>query len=149
MRALVKRNPFFPTFTRSFDNFLNDDFFKGFDEPLTAWNGSGPAVNIKEDENGFTLEFAAPGYEKGDFEVKVDKDLLTISSAKKTETETKEGEKFTRREFKYASFNRTFTLPETVDATKIGATYTNGILNVSIPKKEEAKPIPARTIEIG
>ena len=62
---------------------------------------------------------------------------------------TTEGEKFTRKEFKYANFKRTFTLPDTVDTGKIEANYENGILNITIPKKEEAKPVPARTIEIG
>ena len=75
-------------------------------------------------------------------------DLLTISSEKKVENETKEGEQFTKREFSYQSFCRSFTLPHTADSEKIEASYDRGILIVSIPKREEAKPKPARTIEI-
>jgi len=74
--------------------------------------------------------------------------VLTISSEKQVENETKEGEQFTKREFSYQSFSRSFTLPHTADGDKIEAAYDNGILKVSIPKKEEAKPKPARTIEI-
>ena len=86
---------------------------------------------------------------KEDIEIKIEDNVLTISSEKKDEATEKEGEKFTRKEFKYAAFKRTFTLPDTVDSTKIVANYENGILNLSIPKKEEAKPLPARTIAIG
>ena len=74
--------------------------------------------------------------------------MLTISSEKKTENETKEGEQFTRREFSYQSFSRSFTLPETVESEKIKAKYDNGILKLNIPKKEEAKPKPVKQIEI-
>ena len=150
MSFLVKRrNHGYPSFAKVVNDFFNDDFVRNLDENLSVWNGSQPAVNVKEDADGFTLAVAAPGYAKEEIEVKVDENVLTISSDKNEETMEKEGEKFTRKEFKYASFKRTFTLPETADTTKIAANYENGILNVAIPKKEEAKPLPARTIEIG
>ncbi len=150
MRQLVRRrNHAFPTFAKVVNDIFNDDFVKNLDESLSVWNGSQPAVNVKEDTDGFSLALAAPGYGKEDIEIKIDDNVLTISSEKKEDATAKEGEKFTRKEFKYAAFKRTFTLPDTVDATKIGANYENGILNISIPKKEEAKPVPARTIEIG
>ena len=91
---------------------------------------------------------AAPGLQKKDFRIDLANDVLTISSEKKVENETKKGQQFTRREFSYQSFSRSFTLPNTVDSEKISATYENGILRVLIPKKEEAKTKPARTIEI-
>ena len=94
------------------------------------------------------MEVAAPGFEKGDFKLEVDHDLLTISSEKKVENETKDGEQFTKREFSYQSFSRSFTLPNTADGERIEANYDNGILRITIPKKEEAKPKPSRVIEI-
>ena len=150
MRQLVRRrNHGFPTFAKVVNDIFNEDFVKNLDENLSVWNGSQPAVNVKEDADGFALALAAPGYGKEDIEIKIEDNVLTISSEKKDEATEKEGEKFTRKEFKYAAFKRTFTLPDTVDSTKIAANYENGILNLSIPKKEEAKPLPARTIAIG
>ncbi|MFK7981393.1 MAG: Hsp20/alpha crystallin family protein [Saprospiraceae bacterium] len=150
MRQLVRRrNHGFPAFAKVVNDIFNDDFVKNLDESLSVWNGSQPAVNVKEDGDGFYLALAAPGYGKEDIEIKIDDNVLTISSEKKEDTTAKEGEKFTRKEFKYAAFKRTFTLPDTVDAAKIGANYENGILNISIPKKEEAKPLPVRTINIA
>ncbi len=150
MRQLVRRrNHNYPSFAKVVNDIFNDDFVKNLDESLSIWNGTQPAVNVKENADGFYLALAAPGYGKEDIEVKIEENVLTISSEKKEEATAPEGEKFTRKEFKYAAFKRTFTLPDTVDATKIGANYENGILNISIPKKEEAKPLPARTIEIG
>ncbi len=150
MRQLVRRrNHGFPTFAKVVNDIFNEDFVKNLDENLSVWNGSQPAVNVKEDADGFALALAAPGYGKEDIEIKIEENVLTISSEKKEENTEKEGEKFTRKEFKYAAFKRTFTLPDTVDAAKIAANYENGILNISIPKKEEAKPLPPRTIAIG
>lgn len=148
MKTLRRRRTA-PSFVNVLDTFFNDDFLKKIDEGLTVWNGSTPAVNVKEDADAFNLEMAAPGYEKGDFNIVVEEEVLTISTTVKEAQEAKEGEKYTRKEFNYGTFKRTFNLPDTVDSTKIGANYTNGILSVSIPKKEEAKPQPARTIEIG
>jgi len=150
MRQLVRRrNHGFPTFAKVVNDIFNEDFVKNLDDSLSVWNGSQPAVNVKEDADGFALALAAPGYGKEDIEIKIDDNVLTISSEKKDEVAEKEGEKFTRKEFKYAAFKRTFTLPDTVDSTKIEANYENGILNISIPKKEEAKPVPARTVAIS
>jgi HSP20 family protein len=100
---------------------------------------SAPAVNIKEDDASFTIEMAAPGKKKEDFSVSLDKSILTISSEKKEEKEEKQ-EKYTRREYSYTAFKRSFTLPETVSQDEISASYVDGILNVVIPKKEPKKP---------
>ncbi|MCU0345446.1 MAG: Hsp20/alpha crystallin family protein [Saprospiraceae bacterium] len=140
-------------FESMFNEFFNHDF------PVSFRNGQvqkSPAVNVAETKDAYRLEVAAPGLAKEDFEVKVDKDQLTIS-AKKSErnevkpetTEAKPEERYTRREFSYFEFKRSFHLPETVDANNIKASYENGVLNVVIEKKAEAKPQPARVIEIG
>ncbi len=131
-----------------FDNFFND--FLRDDFPVSFRNGAlqkSPAVNIAEMDDSYRIEVAAPGLDKGDFEVKVDQDLLTISAKKETKSEGND-EKYTRREFSYFEFTRNFHLPETVDAEGITANYENGILHITLAKKEEAKPAPVKTVEI-
>ena len=131
-----------------FDRFFENDMFDWSNRNFSNTNTTLPAVNIKEDKDGFEVEMSAPGFEKGDFKIELNNSLLTISSEKKIENETKEGQHFTRKEFSYQSFSRSFTLPETVEGEKIMAKYENGVLSVSIPKKEEAKPKPVKQIEI-
>lgn len=98
-----------------------------------------PAVNVKESEGNFQIEVAAPGLKKEDFKLSLHENRLTVS-AKQEETQEEKTEKYTRQEFSYSSFQRTFTLPKNVDGEKIEATYTDGILHVALPKKEELKP---------
>jgi len=131
------------------NTFFNNDVFDWSLNNYSKTNTTVPSVNIKETNEAYEVEVAAPGFEKNDFKLAVDHDLLTISSEKKTENEEKDGEKYTRKEFSYQSFSRSFTLPTIADSEKINAKYDNGILNVTIPKKEEAKPKPVRTIEIS
>ena len=130
-----------------------DDMFK------TDWMGGTtnasnigtriPAVNIMESEDNFMVAVAAPGRSKKDFNIELDNDVLTISSETKQENENNErNEKFTRREFSYSSFKRAFSLPDSVDSEKISASYKNGVLEISLPKREEAKVQPKRMIEI-
>jgi HSP20 family protein len=132
-----------------FDRFFDPDFMDWSNRNFSTTNTTLPSVNIKEGSEGYEVEMAAPGFEKKDFRIELNHDLLTISSEKKVENEIKEGQQFTRREFSYQSFSRSFTLPSTADGEKIAARYENGILKVSIPKKEEAKPKPARAIAIA
>lgn len=106
-----------------------------------------PAVNIVETNQAFTLELAAPGFEKSDFVLKVEDDYLTISAKREAKTEN-QNERYTRREFRFDAFERSFKLPETVNQEAIGAVYENGVLVVTLPKKEEAKPA-VKTIQIG
>ena len=143
---------FFPTTTDTnkpvntfFDGFFRDDFPVSFQNGM---NRNTPAVNIAETEDNYRIEVAAPGLAKEDFEVKVDQDLLSISAKKEVKEEDK-NEKYSRREFSYFEFKRNFHLPETVDAAGISANYENGILHVTLAKKEEAKPQPAKLIKIG
>jgi HSP20 family protein len=107
-----------------------------------------PAVNIKENDNGFDVEMAVPGMKKDDFRVNLENNVLCISSEKKLENETNQGN-YSRKEFSYQSFSRSFTLPDSADEGNIKAKYENGILMISIPKKEEAKPKPPRVIDIS
>jgi HSP20 family protein len=109
---------------------------------------STPAVNIIEGKDDFKIEVAAPGLSKEDFRINLDNDLLTISANKEVKNE-EQNETYTRREFSYSSFCRSFTLPETVDGEKISASQKEGILTIHVPKKEEAKVKPAREIAIS
>ena len=102
--------------------------------------GKVPAVNVAETEDGFQVEFAAPGFAKEDFKINVEKDVLTVSGVHKAES-LDETKKYSRKEFSYNSFKRSFTLPETVDVNKIEANYTAGVLSLLVGKKEEVKPI--------
>lgn len=133
---------------RLFDRFFENDLFDMPSHNLTRTNTTVPAVNIKENKDSFEVEMSAPGFEKNDFNVELDHQLLTISSERRTEKEEKEDEHFTRREFSYQSFSRSFTLPESADNEQISAKYENGILTLSIPKKDEAKVKPIKQIEI-
>jgi HSP20 family protein len=132
-----------------FDRFFEGDLFDWSNRNFSDTHTTLPSVNIRESSEGFDVEMAAPGFSKDEFKIELNNDVLTISSEKKVENETKEGENFSRREFSYQSFSRSFTLPNTVNSDKIGAKYENGILKVSIPKKEEAKPKPAKMINIS
>src|SRR5215218_3016508 len=103
-------------------------------------NTSIPAVNIRETADSFEVEMAAPGMKKEDFKVELDNNVLTISSEREQRNEENDGQRYARREFSYQSFQRTFHLSkDVVDADKIQARYENGLLRLTIPKKEEAK----------
>ena len=147
--TLIKRNSFSPTFPRFFDDFLSQELFNRGLHNYSTTNTTLPAVNIMEDNDGFTVEMAAPGMGKKDFQVNLDNETLTISSHKEIKHEVREDQRFTRREFSYQSFQRTFHLPKSVvDDSKIEAKYENGILRILIPKREEAKALPPRQIAI-
>lgn len=107
-----------------------------------------PAVNIIEGKDDFTIEVAAPGLTKKDFNIDLENNMLTISSEKKEEKK-EDDKKFRRREFSYTAFKRSFTLPNSIEADKIKAKHDNGVLKIEIPKKEEAKEKPPRQIEIS
>jgi len=132
-----------------FDRVFDNDIFDWSHRNYSDTNTTLPSVNVKEDNEGFEIDLAAPGFDKSDFNIEIDNDVLTISSEKTSENnEEDEGKKITRREFSYQSFKRTFTLPVTVESDKITAKYDKGILRINIPKKEEAKPKPAKKISI-
>ena len=139
---LVKMNRIFP-------GYFND--FWGKESYPVNYNSLGfknlPAVNIEEGDNEYVIEVAAPGLEKKDFRIELEKNCLTISSERENNGQ-EENERYTRREFGYNAFSRSFTLPETVNHEKIEARHRDGILYVHIPKKEEAKVKPVRNIAV-
>ena len=139
---LIRRtsNPLFPS--------LLDEFF-GSDTPFSALSNRShvPSVNISETDTNFELALAAPGKTRKDFNVELDDHVLTVSSESKHEDESKT-DQYTRREFRYDNFQRSFRLPETVDTAGIKAKYDNGILTISLPKHKEAIPEPKKQIEI-
>ena len=141
-------NQNFPTLSNWLDDIFNRDlipsvFTSNFNTGITL-----PKVNIKETANDFAVEMAVPGLKKSDFQIDIDNQVLSISTETKEDNEHKE-ENYTRREFGYSSFKRTFTLPKSVNADKINASYNEGILSILLPKKEEAKQKPARSIKIS
>ena len=146
--TLVKRDVgYVPTLSNFFDDFFTRDLFSWPSDSSTGT--SIPKVNIYETESEFHVEMAAPGMKKDDFKVELDNNALTISSQKTTEEDRSEGKNYQRKEFSYLSFQRTFHLPDSAEAEKINARYSDGILNLIIPKKEEAKRKPLKTIKIS
>lgn len=148
MNNLVKRNGFWPS-TSSVDEFLSDNIFNRPNEMNRG--ASLPRVNVAEHEDEFIVEMAAPGMKREDFHVELDNDILVISSETSHNNEEKDEKNgsFTRREFSYGSFRRSFHIPNTVEVDKIKAKYQNGLLRLVIPKKEEAKRKPPKTIKIS
>lgn len=130
-------------FPSMFPNMINDsllgrDFFDlGFGNTVFPGNTL-PAVNIMETKDNFMIEVAAPGMKRDDFKITLDNNMLIISSETEENSEEKD-EDYTRKEFYYSSFQRSFTLPQSVIADKISAKYSDGILNITVPKTEEAK----------
>ncbi len=143
MIPMLRRRNTLPSFV---DEFLGDDLFNRIfneNENVTV-----PSVNIKEGKEDFSIEVAAPGFDKKDFKVDLNNNVLEISSEKEIKEESKD-DKVMRREFRYSSFKRTFTLPDTADTDKIKASYKDGILSINIPKKDEAKVKPVKQISIS
>ncbi|MRG45605.1 Hsp20 family protein [Chitinophaga sp. SYP-B3965] len=130
---------------------IMDDIFNGKfinkDFATSDFFGAHAPVNIRETKDAYVLDVVAPGFEKGDFKINLDGQTLTISSEKKTEQKV-ENEKQIRREFSFRSFSRSFTLDENVDAEKINAKYDNGVLKLTLPKKE-AKQETAKEIIVA
>jgi HSP20 family protein len=147
--SLIKRENYSPTWPGFFNDFLNRDWYDWSNQNFSLTNTTIPSVNIKENENEFEVEMAAPGMTKDDFRIELNNSVLTISSEKQSNNQSKEGENVTRREFSYQSFSRSFTLPVIVETEKISAKYENGLLRVNIPKKEEAKPKPLKQIKVS
>ena len=147
--TLVKRETTWPSFPSLFDGLLSRDWMDWNNSNFSNTNTTLPAVNIKETSDEFTIQVAAPGLDKKDFKINLENNQLTISSEKE-EPKKEENENFMRREFSYQSFQRSFNLGENlIDGNKISAKYTDGILSIVLPKREEVKPKPPREIKIG
>jgi HSP20 family protein len=142
--AIVKRSEW-PTLGGSLlTDFFDDERF--FNSPWLRGQNL-PAVNIKENDKNFEVEMAAPGFDKKDIQIALDEGLLTISAEKKEENEKKE-DRYTRREFGYTHFSRSFNVPGSVTEDDIQASYENGVLRLMINKKPEPESKPRRSIEI-
>jgi HSP20 family protein len=127
------------------DDFFNDRFFNQLSN--VTGNSNTPAVNVSEDDKEYTVEVAAPGIDRNDFNLEVDNDILTISKKQKESKEEK-SPNYLRREFSYQMFSRSFKLPETIDQDQIRATHESGILKVTLPKKEEEVQLSPRQITV-
>jgi HSP20 family protein len=159
MKTLMRTNRnLIPSIPSLLNDFFTDDWL---DSSLANWRTSGaslPAVNVRETNNDFHIEVAAPGMKRDDFKVELDNNVLTISSHHE-ETREQEGQNdgknnndgtYSRREFSYQSFQRSFSLPEAkVEGDKIAARYVDGILHITVPKREEAKVKPAKQIKVA
>lgn len=140
MNLIKTQNPWFPA--------IVDELFN------TSWSlaaphkgGTLPAVNIIEEDKAYQLEFAVPGKDKNDFEIEVEEGVLSVG-LQSSDTQEALTNRYTRREFHYDAFKRTFTLPDSVDANKIDAQYRAGVLQVTLPKRKEALPEPKKKISI-
>lgn len=127
-----------------FPSFFSDTLERIFSEETISWM---PASNIKERAEDFKIDLAVPGMDKKDFSVEVDNTVLTVSGERKEER-VEENEKVSRREFHYGSFRRSFNLPDSANTEKISATYNDGVLSLTIAKREESKLKPKKQISI-
>ena len=134
-----------------FDDFFSRELFNWGNSNYSSTSTTVPSINVKETAENYEVEVAAPGLDKKDFNVTLDNNLLTISCVKSTNKEEKgEDNNYTRREFSYQSFQRSFSLPkDVVNEEGIRASYENGLLSLVIPKKEESIPKGPRLIEVG
>jgi HSP20 family protein len=147
--TLIKRNSdLIPEQSLLTDFFNADRFFNSDLLDIKRLSGVIPAVNIKGNEKEFNVEVAVPGFNKNDFKVDVSNDILTISAIKEEE-KNEDGKDYKRREFKYNSFERSFTLPKTINADAIKADYKDGILKLILPKNEEAKHLAKKEIKVS
>ncbi|NJN27931.1 MAG: Hsp20/alpha crystallin family protein [Cyclobacteriaceae bacterium] len=146
--TLVKRDAgYAPALSNFFDDFFTRDLFNW---PSSSATGTTiPSVNIYETDGDFHVEMAAPGMLKSDFKIELDNNVLTITSQKQSENRDEDNKNYQRKEFSFQSFFRTFHLPDSAEAEKINAKYEDGILRLVIPKKEEAKRKPIKTIKIS
>lgn len=150
LKTLAKRGESVPS--------LFNDFFRPWESLFDFNGGSGsllnnlrtfniPAANIAENKDNYEVSLAAPGMKKDDFNIDVEGNVLTISAEKEEKKEEKD-ERYSRREFNYTSFSRSFTLPEGVNKDRIDASYDNGLLKLTLPKTEEAKKLSAKHITV-
>ncbi len=149
--TLVKRNgSLLHPLPLLFDDFFNKDFFNWGNQNYSATNTTVPSVNIRETGDYYEVEVAAPGMAREDFAVELDGNTLSIRSEKNNRRESHEEDRYVLKEYNFQSFHRTFNLQkDVVDTEKIQAKYADGILQLLIPKKEEAKQKPPRRIQIA
>lgn len=147
MTNLIKTSRFFPEIPSLFSGFYDDDFLMNFDSG-NKWLSRVPAANVMENDKDFVIDLAVPGMNKKDFHIDIENGNLCIK-AEKEERAEEGGKNFMRKEFSYSTFSRNFILPETVDPDKIEASYKDGVLKITLPKKEEVKKSNKKEIKIG
>lgn len=136
--AIMKRNE--SRFPSIFSDFFDNDDFIGFGNSMLRRQQNVPAVNIRETDKAYDIEMAAPGIPRENINVEVENDMLTISGENREEQkESDQDGRYTRREFSYSSFSRSFKLPPNVNADDVKARCENGVVNITIPKKEEQR----------
>ena len=145
MKPIVRRESRVLPFENLFDHFFGTEFNKNFNDQAQRIN---PKTNVIESDNEFILEILVPGFEKKEIQINIDKDTMSISAEVSKELNEAKGE-YKRKEFVLKSFKRSFTLPEMIINDAISAQYENGVLKLTLPKKEEAKPTPARQISVN
>ena len=143
--SIIKKNNNANNFPTFLNDFFGDELFSL--DSMNRMKNSTPATNIKEFDDKFLLELAAPGKEKSDFNIELDNDVLTISSEKEISNENDDN--YTKREYSYESFKRSFSLFDNVDKDNIKATYKNGVLMIDLPKLKEEKQKIGRSIEVS
>lgn len=138
MNLIRKQNSRFPSIMEEFFN-------NNWNTSISDYSNSKPAVNVKEDDKSFTLQIAAPGINKNDFEISLENRVLSIEVVKKDEHDVND---FTSKEFDYNSFKRSFSIPKSIELLKINASYINGILKINLPKNKEDQLQPKKFIKI-
>lgn len=147
----MRHNRWTPALTgRNLARFSDDVFGKGISDFVGHdFYWTQPSVNVKETDQGYEIQVASPGFQKEDFDVKIEKDHLIVSAEVSNSSSEGEEGKYNRREFNYSSFKRSFYLPEFVSTDQITASYTNGILNITLPKNQEVIQDKIKKIEIS
>ncbi|MDD2623117.1 MAG: Hsp20/alpha crystallin family protein [Bacteroidales bacterium] len=144
---LIKRSNYVPAYVNFFDDFFGRNFMDEFltkEARITL-----PTANIVENESNFQVELAVPGYDKKDFSIEVNEHVLSIKGEVKSEKEeSKSNRQFTRKEHYYASFERNFTLPDSVKTDAIEALYENGLLTITLPKKDHKELQSSKLIQV-
>lgn len=149
MKSLSKRDRYFPSMNTFFDDVFSKDLFDWNDKNFSAIGSTLPSANVKETDKNFQIEVAAPGLKKNDFKIELKNHVLSISSEKKEEKEEKDSKgNFTRKEFSYQSFCRSFTMPDNADDDNIIASYQDGILHVDVAKKNVQTSKSSKTISV-
>ena len=123
---------------------MEELFNNNWNASISDYSNSKPAVNVKEDDKSFTLQIAAPGINKNDFEISLENRVLSIEVVKKDEHDVND---FTSKEFDYNSFKRSFSIPKSIELLKINASYINGILKINLPKNKEDQLQPKKFIK--
>ena len=147
MNSLMTRSRLFPALNNLVEDVWAKDFFDWSDKNFTALGSTLPSANIVDKPKELSIELAAPGLVKDDFNIEFNNNILTVSCEKQEEKEEKEGT-YSRREFSYQSFYRSFKMPENIDEKKIDANYSNGILHVTIGKKKVESPKAVKSIPV-